>query len=190
MRIFINRAAWIFSIATVLCWSSDVWARYSRSSEINLGDHQGSLKGDRSFVFFPFLLTGEETPQQVFNFVHQELKRVGTVIEHQMDTGKGIDLGCFSNPRLVFSLDQLVDTKNRLLPVIKATLLVESRVEIQRTHEVTSLSTSSWTEYLEKNKNVEKVVKNTFPILLEKFMAAYQEANGKDLKPTFYILKD
>lgn len=190
MRIFMNRAALIFSIATVLCWSQDVWARYSRSSEMDLYEEQASLEGDRSFVFFSFLVTGEKTPQKISNFIKEELNRVGTVIEHQMDTGKGIDIGCFSNPGLTFVLKELVDTKNHLLPVIKATLLVDSTVEIKRNHTPASLSTNSWTVYVEKNKNVEKVVKNTFPILLKKFMTAYQEANGKDLQPTFYIIKD
>lgn len=190
MKAFIGRVALIFSIVTALFWNQDGWARYSRSSEIDLCEDQGSLEGDKAFVFFDFLVTGEKRPPQVVNFIHQELKRVGALIEHQMDTDKGIDLEGLPSPRLVFSLKQLVEATNHLLPVIKATLLVESTVEIKRNHTPASLPTNSWTVYVEKNKNVEKAVKNTFPILLEKFMTAYQEANGKDLKPTFYIIKD
>jgi hypothetical protein len=163
---------------------------YFLSSDSILQEKQGSLEGDKSFVFFSFVLTGKPQPQQVTKFIQEELKRVGIVIRHQVDTEKGMDMECFSNPGLQFTLKQLVDQDNRALPIIKAALDITSTVEIDRNHDSTSLLTNSWTVYLEKDKNVEKIVKKAFPLLLEKFIAAYKEANGKDAKPTFYIISD
>jgi hypothetical protein len=163
---------------------------YLLSSETIVQEKQGPLKDLRSFVFFPLIKLEDNQKQKIAKFFDQSLKRVGTVLEKQTLTPKGADLEVFSNPSLQFTLEQLVDQEGRLLPVLKATLSSSGVVEVLSSKESSSLSLNHWCTYLEKNDNVEKVVKKAFPFLLDLFIADWQAANGKEQKPTFYITYD
>lgn len=160
---------------------------YLLSSESLVQEKQGSLKDLHSFVFFP-LVQGDE--KKIRAFMHKELEQIGTVITKPALTATGADLESFSNPSLQFTIVQLVDSDNKPLAILKASLSVNSIVEILRNKELNALSTNRWCTYLEKTDNVEKVVKKAFPLLLKKFTTEYQKINGQDKKPTFYITYD
>lgn len=178
----------VFFVACSPQWG--ITGNYLLSSDAIVQEKQGSLKDLRSFVFFPLIKLEGDQKQKIVKFLGQSLRQMGTVLEKQTLTPEGADLEAFSNPLLEFTLEQLVDQGGRPLPVLKATLSVSSAVEILSAKEISSLRLNHWCTYLEKNDNVEKMVKAAFPFLLELFLADWQKANGKDQKPTFYVTYD
>jgi hypothetical protein len=53
------------------------------------------------------------------------MKKAGCIIKKQIFTEKGADLECFSHPTLQFSIKELVDSENKPLAILEATLLVK-----------------------------------------------------------------
>jgi hypothetical protein len=151
-------------------------------------ENQTSLTGFKSFVFVPLFKPMGKEKNTIKTFIQQELQRVGVVEKKRVFTEQGADLTSFSNPSLSFTLEQLVDKKGKLLPVIKATLSISTSVEVLRNNEIDSLSTNCWSIYLKQDDNVEKTIRTTLPDLLNKFLIDYQSSNGKDQKPLFYII--
>lgn len=160
------------------------------SSEALVQERQGSLKGFHSFVFFPLLKIEEKNAIKTVELIDQELKKVGLVIKKPALTPEGVDLECFSNPSLQFTIEQLVDQNNKPLPVLQARLSVTTVAEISGSKELGSLDTNRWYVYLEKTNDVQKVIKKTLPDLLKQFITDFQKTNTNNEKPTFYISYD
>ncbi len=142
---------------------------YFLSSDKIFHERQASLKEMHSFTFFPLL---KMDSRKTIDLITQELEKVGVVVQKPILTSEGANLESFSNPLLQFSIEQLVDLKNHPLPVLRATLSVNT---------VGSLNSI----YVEKIDDVQEVIKQTLPILLNQFMKGQA---GQ--KPTFYISYD
>ena len=149
---------------------------------------RGSLKEFKSFVFFPFLKMEEKETKNILDLIKKELIQVGLVVETHVFKPNGADLTSFSNPSLQFSIEQLVDKNNKPLPILEAALTVSTSVEILNNQESCSLPIDRFFVYLKKTNDIKKVIQETLPMLLQQFISNYQNANGKDQKPTFIIL--
>jgi hypothetical protein len=160
------------------------------SSDPVIQEKQAPLKGLRSFVFFPLLKMEEKYVEKTIELIDLELKKVGCIVKKQVLTSEGADLECFSNPTLQFSIEQLVDSNNKLLSILQATLSVRNTAEIGKLGELTSLNTNHWSVYLKKTNDVQKVIKKTLPFLLSQFIAEFQSSHSAEEKPTFYITYD
>ena len=182
--------ATIFSmlILAILCCRESVADAYLLSSEPIIHENRTSLKEFNTFIFAPIIKTEKKGANKITALMSQELQRIGVVEKKRVFTEQGADLTPLSNPSLQFTLEQLVDQQGKLLPVIKATLSTRSSIEVLKNNEINSLSTNCWSVYLKQNDDVEKTIKTTLPDLLNKFLADYQNVNGKDQKPTFYII--
>lgn len=176
----------IFIVLSRLGYSEET--SFLLSSEKLVQEKQGSLKGFHSFTFFPLLKMEQKNTTKIIDLIHQELKKVGSIIFKPMLTPDGADLG-FANPTLQFIVEQLVDQNNNPLPILQSILCVSSIVEL-KTKELSPLRTNRWTIYLEKTNDIEKVVKNTLPQLLKQFIADFHQANPTNQKPSFYISYD
>lgn len=160
------------------------------SSDPLVQEKQASLKGLRSFVFFPLLKMEEKQVEKIIELIDLELKKVGCIIKKQVLTPDGANLECFSNPTLQFSIEQLVDSNNKPLPVVQATLSLRNTVEIGKLGELSSLNTNHWSIYLKKTNDIQKIVKKTLPFLLSQFIMEFQRSHAADEKPIFYITYD
>lgn len=160
------------------------------SSDEIVQEKQGSLKQLCSFAFFPLLKMEEKNANKIIELIDQELRKVGLVVEKPVLTSEGADLQSFSNPTLQFTIEQIVDQNNNPLPVLLATLSVNSVVELGKSKEFTTLNTNHWSIYLEKTNDVQKAIKKTLPPLLKQFIADFQRVNITDQMPTFYISYD
>jgi len=167
---------------------------YLLSSERLLEKKNASLKEFDYFVFFFLLKMEKEDIQTTIQLINQELRQVGQVVQKEIFTEKGVDLECFSNPTLQFTIQRLVDKKGEPLPVLKAELSINTVVEIVRNKEYLSLESNRWTVYLRNDENekndLQKTLKETLPFLLKQFYADFQRVNGKEKKPTYYITYD
>ena len=159
------------------------------SSEKFFEEKQGSLNEVRSFNFFPILKLEEKNAQKIIDMINLELEKVAFVVKKPVLTPKGADMSSFSNPTLQFSIEQLVDQNNHLLPILQASLSVRAGVTL-KSDEYTHLNTNHWSIYLEKTNNVQNVIKKTLPNLLKQFIADFQSANSSEQKPTFYLCYD
>jgi hypothetical protein len=157
------------------------------SSEPIVQQSQGSLKGLRLFNFFPILKVEGKNADKMMELINQELKKEGLVIKKPILTPEGADLDSFSRPTLRFTVEQLVDQNNKLLPVLQATLSINSVAELSGTKELSPLNTNRWSIYLDLTNNAEAAVKKALPALLKQFALDFQRANTAKEKPTFYI---
>lgn len=150
-----------------------------------------ALKDIETFVFLFFLQIDKSELDGIVDLFNQELSKVSRVVKKEIFTDQGIDIECFSNQRLQFSLAQLVDDKGLLLPILRAELSVNGLAEICSNKVLTPLNTKAWTLYLNKEKQTTlSALKTSVPVLLESFLADYIKVNGKDKKPTFLITYD
>ena len=159
------------------------------SSDPVVLEKQGSLKNLSSFVFFPLLKIEDKNAEKTMELIAQELKKIGHIVKKQVLTAEGADLECFSNPTIQFSIEQLVDSKNTPLPILQVSLRVRRIVEMGK-GETTFLSTNHWSMYLKKTDDVQKVIKEILPSLLNQFIADFKGSHSLDEKPTFYITYD
>ena len=159
------------------------------SSEKLFEEKQGSLKKVHSFTFFPILKMEEKNAHKIINMINQELEKVALVVKKPILTPEGADMSSFSNPTLQFSIEQLVDQNNHPLPIVQAILSVSAGVRLKN-DEYADLNTNRWSIYLKKTNNVQDVIKETLPALLNQFVANFKSANAVDQKPTFYICYD
>ncbi len=150
---------------------------------------QASLENLCSFTFFPFIKVDEKNAGELTEFIDQELKLIGSVVKKPVLTPQGADLESFSNPTLQFTIEQLVDQNHKLLPVLQATLSINTIAELRRTKQSSSINISRWSTYLEITSDVQEVVKKTFPYLLSQFITDFKRANSNQ-KPIFYISYD
>lgn len=105
-------------------------------------------------------------------------------------TPEGADLDSFSHPMLQFTIEQLVDQNNKLLPVLQATLFINRVAELGKPKQFSSINTNRWSTYQEMTNNVQEVVQKSLPRLLSQFLADFKQANPNSEKPTFYISYD
>lgn len=115
---------------------------------------------------------------------------MGSVVKQPVLTSEGVDLDSFSNPILQFTIEQLTDQNNKLLPVLKGTLVVSTVAELSKTQEFSSINTNRWSVYLEKTNNIQEVIKKALPNLLNQFITDFQRSNTNKKNPTFYISYD
>lgn len=176
--------------AVLLCFSTLAHsenAPYFLSSDRIVQEKQSSLKGLRSFTFFPKLKLEKKQATTTMNLIEEELRKVGQVVKKPLLTPEGADLESFSYPTLQLGIEQLVDQNDRPLPVLQASLSITTSVEVIRTKELSSLNISRWTTYIKKTNDVQEIIKKTLPILLNQFAAEYEQANRNDPRPTIYI---
>lgn len=159
------------------------------SSEAIVQEKQGSLKDLRAFTFFP-LVKMEKNVSQTIELIHQELKKVGTIVKKPVLTSEGADLSAFSHPTLQLTIEQLVDQSQQPLPILQAILSISRVAEVVPSKELVPVSTNRWSVFLRKTNDVQEAVKRAFPLLLSQFMTDFQRANTTDQKPTFYISYD
>lgn len=160
------------------------------SSESIMQQKQGSLKDLHSFTFVPLVKMEGKQAEKSIDYMKQALKSVGKVVEKPVSTSEGADLETFSNPVLQFSLVQLVDPNNALLPVLQIELSISAVVEFTNNKELASISTNCWSLYVQKTGDVYKVIQDAFPKVLKLFILDFQRANPGAEKPTFYINYD
>lgn len=115
---------------------------------------------------------------------------MGSVVKQPVLTSEGVDLDSFSNPILQFTIEQLTDQNNKLLPVLQGTLVVSTVAELSKTQEFSSINTNRWSVYLEKTNNIQEVIKKALPNLLNQFITDFQRSNTNKKNPTFYISYD
>ncbi len=160
------------------------------SSDKIVQEKQGSLKSLHSFTFFPLLKIDEKNVGKTIGLIDQELRKVALVVKSPVLTAQGADLDTFSNPGLQFVIEQLVDQKNKPLPVLQATLSVSAVTELGTDQQLETINAGRWSVYLEQTNDVQAVIKKSLPYLLDQFTADFQKANGSSEKPTFYISYD
>jgi hypothetical protein len=131
----------------------------------------------------------EKNAHKIIDMINLELEKVALVVKKPVFTPEGADMSAFSNPILQFSIEQLVDQNNHPLPIVQAILSVSAGV-ILKNDEYANLNTNCWSIYLKKTNNVQDVIKETLPALLQKFIEDFQRANSTDQKPTVYITYD
>jgi hypothetical protein len=160
------------------------------SSEKIVEEKQGSLKELCSFVFFPVLKMEEKNAQKIIDMINLELEKVALVVKKPVLTSEGADMSSFSNPILEFSIEQLVDQNNQPLPTLQAVLSINMGVKLGKSDEYANLNTNRWSVYLKKTNNVQDVIREALPALLQQFIAEFKSANAAGQKPTLYICYD
>ncbi len=161
------------------------------SDQLFANNETAALKDINSFVFLFSLQMNKEEACIILDFFNQELGKVGQVVKKEIFTDQGVDLDCFSLPRLKFSLAQLANNEKQLFPILKADLAVNSVVEVGKNKALIPTNTSTWFLYLNKDKETTlSALKKTLPHLLKSFVAEFIEANGTEKKPTFFIIYD
>jgi hypothetical protein len=157
------------------------------SSDKIVQETQGSLKALQSFSFFPLLKIENENASKLIELINQELKKAGNIIKKPALTPEGVDFDALSHTALQFSVEQLVNEENKPLPVLQASLSVNTVVEPSNTKELSTMTTNRWSIFLEKSNDVQEVIKKALPRLLDQFVADFQRSNSTTQKPTFYI---
>jgi hypothetical protein len=161
----------------------------SSSEIINTKNDPATLKDISNFVFLFYLKMEKEEIACVLDYFNQELSKIGKVEKKEIFTDQGVDLECFSNCGLHFSLVQLVDSNQRLIPTLKAELVVHGMVDIYRNKAFVPTDIGTWTSYFnQQDHNTMSALKISLPLLLRSFLADYIKANGSDKKPTFFII--
>lgn len=113
------------------------------------------------------------------------------MVKKEIFTDQGMDIECFSSPRLRLSLEQLVDNEGRVVPTLKTQLAVNNVVEVSRNNALVSVNTNVWPLYLNRgNQTTLSALKKSVPQLLQLFLADFVKANGADKKPTFFVTYD
>lgn len=160
------------------------------SSDKIVQETQGSLNGFRSFIFFPLLKLEKKNTKKTLEWIDHELKKAGMVIKKPVITSEGADLEAFSYPTLQYTVEQLVDQNNTLLPVLQAVLSINSVAELGKEKIASVVTTNRWSMYIDKTNDLQTVIKATLPILLTQFTTEFERAHSKGQKPNFYISYD
>ncbi|MBI2742840.1 MAG: hypothetical protein HYX48_02875 [Chlamydiales bacterium] len=180
----------IFCFVILFCLSA-VFGHADNSfllSSEKLSDESSSLKGINSFVFFFCLKMEKNEVDKTVKFIDRDLAQFGKVEKKDIFTSNGVDLECFANPSLKFSIERLVDKEGKQLPILRAELVASSAVQMMTNKEYISSNIGSWSIYVkDEGQDLQKALKETFSLLLKRFSADFQKVNGKEKKPTFFI---
>lgn len=163
---------------------------FNYSSDPLLEIKQPLLKYGNAFVFIPMIKMERSTSTTLLNTVYKELEQFVTLVKNPVFKSEGADLSVFSHPPLTYTIEQLVDDKNKPLPVLKASLTVSNFVDIIRSGQNISLNTNTWYAYVKSTNDVKKVIQTSMPIILKAFISDFQKANPSEKKPTVYICYD
>ncbi|MEN9343602.1 MAG: hypothetical protein RLZZ453_389 [Chlamydiota bacterium] len=160
------------------------------SSETIVRQKQGPLKNLEMFSFIPLLKMEGKQADKVMHSIHKALQNVGTIVEKPIFTPEGADLSTFSNPTLQLRIEQIVDSQNIPLPVLKIELSIDDVVEFFHSKELAAIPTNQWIIYAPITTDLDKLIQTTFPKLLDQFIIVFRQANPNLEKPTFYINYD
>jgi hypothetical protein len=129
----------VLSSLSILSYSKE--PLFFLSSEKIVQEKQGSLKSLCSFSFFPLLKIEGREANKIIELIDQELKKVALVIKSPVLTPEGANLDTFSNPSLQFIIEQLVDQKNKPLPILQASLSVSTLANLNKNQDPSALNT-------------------------------------------------
>lgn len=142
-----------------------------------------------TFVFWLRVRMEEKEASSIIEFVNKQLAQIGNLTQKEISTEGPVDLECFSYPALTFILEQLIDPTQQPLPVLRANLVLEGLGEICKTKKISPLNIENFSMYINRDKaTVRSAIEQTLPSLLQRFLEVFQEANGKEKKPNFFIV--
>lgn len=151
------------------------------------------IKGLSHFLFFPmYPAKNKEVADKIFVLVKSKLNQYGLVSQKKMtaevEGGQAIDLSVLKcDATLIYKIDALQDIFGKDTGLVRASLNLDSAVEVIKTKETCNPYIWSANCFLKGSlkKEEERLVSQSLDYLLNQFLVAYQLVS--DQKPHFEL---
>ncbi len=151
------------------------------------------LKGFSEFVFFPMYPGSKSQSEKIDLLIRKELEKIGGVKKVELEVKNkdgevGIDFSPFDKgASLVCEIRSLISIDGKDTGFVRASLNLESRVSILKTKQDCSPYLWSSNCFLkgDTEKDLEKLVMQSFAYLMQDFSESYKSVNSE--KPIFDV---